>query len=235
MEILYSQCSNRFRGLHSSIKVSTMVVEEKDMKPIIFSGDMVKAILDGRKSQTRRVVKPQPISFVLSTEKKRKALKRYTYFERNNSGYCCNACPYGKVGDRLWVRETWALIGEYNASNGYWEKWKHKIPKSKPKGFGPTFKATCGRPKEYDWKPSIHMPRWASRITLEITDIRVERLQEIIGVDVMCEGIKLYGLTLGEVYLRETFRDLWNSLAKIKWESNPYVWVITFRRLYETR
>lgn len=174
-------------------------------RPILFSGEMVLAILDGRKTMTRRVVKPQPepdtdCPHHVGTGIERKA----------------RICPYGKPGDRLWVRETFCSFPDgnifYRADND---------ERAPMKG----------------WKPSIFMPRALSRITLEIKNVRVERLQDISENDAKAEG------TDGERYLgqgfdhcvyREAFRTLWESInGPGSWESNPWVWVVEFKQITE--
>ena len=167
-------------------------------RPIIFNTEMVKAILEGRKTQTRRVIKPQPSGIILVWEH----------------------CPYGQVGDRLWVRETW------NAGHD-----GQSLPV-----FKAGLSADLTKELEADelwsgWKPSIHMPRWASRITLEITEIRVERLQEITEEDAKAEGCvkQIKDGLIFDSAIHE-YSWLWDSLnAKYPWESNPWVWVISFK------
>ena len=177
-------------------------------RPILFSGPMVRAILGGRKTQTRRIVK----------------LKCHDGFEVGPNyegehwpvrGGDRMPCPYGKPGDRLWVRETWlCATGEP----------------------GPTlchYQADGDRP-EFNglWKPSIHMFRWASRITLEITGVRVERLQDITEADAMAEGVECCSGWIGHAgEPRRIFCDLWKSINGAEsWAANPWVWVVEFRR-----
>jgi len=196
-------------------------------RPILFSGAMVRAILDGTKTQTRRVMKDW--------------VKHPHLFEANttiqcNQGVACwvradmrdslggpcyiqSRCPYGQPGDRLWVRETWAhtdyeregpfqncTIYRADGEDGVWDA------------------------PGYRWRPSIHMPRWASRITLEITGVRVEQVQDITPDDAYAEGIR-------EVYYEHAvgaFRVLWDSINAARgygWASNPWVWVVEFRRV----
>jgi len=190
-------------------------------RPIIFNTEMVKAVLEGRKIQTRRVVrriKDQEKSYwnikELILPYPRDGLVWNVRCERGYSGHI--KCPYGKVGDRLWVRETWfnfwgGII--YRAADEY-----ASIVDDDP---------------DNTWKPSIHMPRWASRITLKITDIRVERLQEIKYEGMKAEGCLPKNCCGGE---RETLRKeywipLWNSIYKKEntWQDNPWVWVIEFK------
>lgn len=152
-------------------------------RPILFSGPMVRAILLGKKTQTRRIIQPQPTldgdlwwlgdKYFISDE----AMRDHLFHEV----YGTNGTPYGSLyesgGDRIWVRETWGL--------------HNTLPIDGPVGAHVYFRATDGDRRELRyqlWRPSIFMPRWASRITLEITDIRVERLQEITEEDAIAEG-----------------------------------------------
>lgn len=169
-------------------------------RPILFSGAMVRAILEGRKTQTRRLVKPQPPSTA-----------------RSKKPWCSvedllKACPYGVAGDRLWVRETFA-------NNGYELFYRADgvaLPPRMPSGPA-------------KWKPSIFMPRAACRLVLEVTAVRVERLQEISGGDAWAEGVSdgpRPSLAIA------CYRRLWDSLnaKRAPWASNPWVWVLTFSR-----
>lgn len=188
-------------------------------KPILFSGPMVQAILDGRKTMTRRVIKPQPEA------------KLYQYMSRNEfyeadgddpKYETQHNSPYGVKGDRLWVRETWAQLCEADELTGKCDiayradDW----PTDEP---GPDYiKGT--------WRPSIFMPRWASRITLEIVSVRVERVQDISDTDCEREGVDLANASIPG-YLRERFKRLWNSINAKRgfgWDANPWVWVIAF-------
>ena len=194
-------------------------------RPIIFSGDMVNAILAGNKTQTRRVIKPQP--WLIDP-----AEKEYHKWEcYDGKNYYLIECPYGQPGDRLWVRETWGL---YNTE-----------PKDGPVGAMIFHKATDGENYELRhqlWRSPIFMPRWASRITLEITGVRVERLQDITPIDCEAEGIFLPLLenpTVDEAlhYLaayNHAYEKLWDSINAKRgygWETNCWVWVIGFKKL----
>lgn len=201
-------------------------------KPILFFGEMVRAILDGRKSMTRRVVKPQPEVMYESTRPELWQGDNRPLYKESFATYC----PYGIRGQRLWVRETWGL--------------HDTEPKDGPDGAHVYFRATNGDRHELRyqrWRPSIHMPRWASRLTLEITDIRVECLQEISESDALAEGFEndlrlvndhTGSLTPGEVGMTAVgnFKDLWDTLNEKRgfgWDQNPWVWVIEFKRLEE--
>jgi hypothetical protein len=193
-------------------------------RPILFSGPMVRAILDGSKTQTRRMVKDaQPAGIG------RCHWSNTGWAHLRLSGGCsCQPvhCPHGTPGDRLWVRETWAHERDGTGC---------------PDDTGVLYRATDpGWDDEgtgLRWRPSIFMPRIASRILLEITDVRVQRLQEISDEDARAEGIDLQGfrsLTEG-IAGREhriKFHDLWEDIhGDGSWNTNPWVWAITFRRL----
>ena len=201
-------------------------------KPILFSGPMVKAILDGRKTMTRRIVKPQSLF-----DGKDAIVKRFP----NQEG-----CPYGKPGDRVWVREQhW-----FRKDDGITAYFDGSIRTHITAGF-PNHYCPATKPPPDDWPnnhkelgfrsvPSIHMPRWASRITLEITGVRVERLQEISNADAEAEGVRATEWAAKPLPLREqslsvvklAFSHLWESInGKGSWEANPWVWAIAFRRL----
>lgn len=182
-------------------------------RPILFRGNMVRAILDGRKTQTRRVIKPQP-DFVTN----------YTFVDMasvfDKSGKKANRinCPYGKSGDHLWVREKWL----------HTEVRKGKIPGHLKKQSFIRYAESTDPVTSGWWRPSIHMFRWASRITLEVTDVRVERLTDISFEDVIAEGIQ-NPTDIGANYM---FGQLWNSInAKngYGWDTNCWVWVVEFK------
>ena len=189
-------------------------------RPILFSGPMVRAILDGSKTQTRRIAKEFNEMPNLDG-----ILRRFP----NQEG-----CPYGTPGDRLWVRETFAQ-GVEGCPGGI----SYRADHFDPKGDGPAH--------PMKWRPSIFMPRIASRILLEITDVRVQRLQEISDEDVRAEGIEELALQADEPGAwwtaapdrrfhsrtpRGAFLRLWREIhGDGSWDANPWVWAITFRRL----
>lgn len=201
--------------------------------PILFSTPMVQAILEGRKTMTRRIVKPQPnaiapFEYGMPTEA--------YYGDWPHSGYAKELkCPYGQPGDHLWVRETFQHTKILNIN-------------PEDKNYGYVYKAD-GQPWEdyegWTWKPSIFMPREASRIDLLIKSIRVERLQDISDKDAINEGIEvihesdytvyknyLLKVKLGSVNPIKSFRTLWQSInGPGSWEANPWVWVIEFERV----
>lgn len=222
--------------------------------PILFNGEMILAILEGRKTQTRRVIKPQPPD--LSVEDIQVEEFNPTVIRNGEEvegdaifgaydiwGEWGARFPYGKPGTKLWVRETWKptegmdTYVRYRADFGR-EQRDHDLGG----------KADW----EYPWKPSIHMPRWASRITLEVKNVRVERVQDISEEDAEAEGINYYrnkqctagwgpckeppptqnGVPLYEK--KWAFKDLWNSINEKRgfgWDANPLVWVVEFERV----
>jgi len=200
-------------------------------RPILFNSEMVRAILEGRKTQTRRVVKPQPGDFQ-RVVRSRDSLSGWGY-ARMISGVQNITCPYGQPGDRLWVREGFRLISQLGPET--WDTFLHPQYKSDMK-----IGHICSIMREFykpGWKPSIHMPRWASRITLEITDVRVERVQDITDEDIMAEGfgynqLRDDGRMKNGFPIIDGFADLWDSInAKrgYSWDLNPWVWAISFK------
>jgi hypothetical protein len=188
-------------------------------RPILFSGPMVRAILDGTKTQTRRIIKSAKHPFghwLIPDEIVKEFLGRT----------CAIRCPYGIPGDRIWVRETWAPERDGTGC---------------PDDTGILYRATDpGWDNEETglrWRPSIHMPRAASRILLEITDVRVERLQNITPEDCRAEGhpAEPWRSDNQEVHddaACDWFSDLWIEINGLdSWNSNPWVWVVSFKRL----
>lgn len=203
-------------------------------RPILFGAPMVRAILDGTKTQTRRVVKPQPehphFKGMLATDDE--GIELYLH---DKTLYRAIRSQYGKPGDRLWVRE-----------NG-WQR-PERTPKMMREGadtwapyyfdadyeFGATRDNEFSEFKEWGFKrrPSIHMPRAFSRILLEIVSVRVERLQEISGADCVAEGISANAVPDYIFGYQEAYRDLWERINGIgSWSTNPFVWVVEFRRI----
>ena len=203
-------------------------------RPILFNAPMVRAILDGRKTVTRRAVKPQPAGEIRRGEPDFNHWIDTKYWERQNQkenrgiGTRGFACPYGQPGgDRLYVRETWAAPHAYD----------HLPPRLIPQDARIHYAATEDRGGLL-WRPSIHMPRWASRITLEVTGVRVEPLNAISNDDAKAEGAEFWRNdgTLTELppcsEHRYAFEDLWTSInGADSWNANPWVWVVSFRRL----
>lgn len=226
-------------GIGESMAMNATQLEAKE-RPILFSGPMVRAILEGRKTQTRRVVPVQPQSF--GEPKWWEPDFGFAGRPPSEEAYIAEAikrCRYGQPGDRLWVRETFCAA--------------HDIP-GRVITSGVTadnyglvaFRATT-KPDDacyigeqrFPWRPSIFMPRWASRITLEITEVRVERVQEISEDDIKAEGITLSPSELyPDINTPDKLRQQWewgwdklNAKRGYSWESNPWVWAISFKRI----
>jgi hypothetical protein len=198
-----------------------MTASVKTERPILFSGEMVRAILDGRKTQTRRVVDFKRIAKQTGCTKGRLAysptFESWGVFDGNGAADLCLVdCPYGAPGDTLWVRETCMITGtavSYRADG-------EMLPHFREQG--------C------KWRPSIHMPRWAARILLEVTAVRVERLQEISEADAIAEGCKATHHGDGSS-ATDAYQYLWDSIngkrEGCSWDANPWVWVIEFRQM----
>ena len=219
-------------------------------RPILFSAPMVNSILNGTKTQTRRIAKGVGIApGIGQVLKGSDDIKEWPEF-----------CPYGKPGDRLWLRETWQ--GPILDDDEY-EEYRRNGKESYLKPQYCVYRATDQLNaidedgNELNWRPSIHMPRWASRISLEITGIRVERLQDIGEEDAIDEGLKAitkdgklikYGIPDRDGYPGAddfgwnwgdwdkspvlAYKRLWQSInGKGSWDLNPFVWVIEFKRI----
>lgn len=238
-------------------------------RPILFNGPMVQALLDGRKTQTRRIIKcicnswhidrvlgdwglsvpphqwdgsdPEPL-WRWTGKKQPKAGDWVEVFQTEVDDHRGGpvSCPFGTVGDRLWVRETWALpsaFDEFSPSNA-----RQKVkPHLYPNCFYIADSSACGVNADYASKgktrPSIHMPRWASRITLEITGVRVERLNDISEADAAAEGCD-GKCPVGNIPMYQSgpfayhYAQLWESInGPDSWAANPWVWVIEFRKV----
>lgn len=189
--------------------------------PILFSTPMVRAILEGRKTQTMRVIKPQPkwvdgkndlhydggSTFIAHSP-----VQVDEYGDIDFYGESVK-CPYGQPGDILWVRETWN------------DDWCDHVLYKANGGLA----KEAGYSKEPRWRPSIHMPRKYARIFFEITNIRIERVQEISENDCQMEGLKLL-----QEGIKSEFAVLWDSINEKRgfgWDINPWVWVIKFKRI----
>lgn len=188
-------------------------------RPILFSGAMVRALLAGTKTQTRRVMRDQPCELLDFNRGALSIRVRGSVYQAFSPKFPPVRCPYGLPGDRLWVRETWAK------------------PDMRSAGFPPYVYAAewpdADRPK-HRWRPSIHMPRAASRITLEVTGVRVERLQDISEADAAAEGIQevVDAGVNHDGTPRDAYRALWASInGPGSWDANPWVWVVEFKRL----
>lgn len=214
-------------------------------RPILFSAPMVRAILEGRKTVTRRVVKPYRKHPIVNL-----ALAEPTlgYSGRHNDpdswGYefiddgapaplsaWPELCSYGQPGDRLWIRETFAAT---DFGNNVKAAWYRATQEAHVESLPESLRAMAA-PPDGRWKPSIYMPRWASRITLEVTGMRVERLQDITESDAAREGCLPPVESDGSVACgrrKTAFRSLWESInGPDSWGANPWVWVIEFKRV----
>ncbi|HDG8163929.1 TPA: hypothetical protein PCO66_004114 [Klebsiella pneumoniae] len=230
---------------------------------MIFNGEMVRALLSGRKTQTRRIIKPQPevtLSGSLSGKWLSRPLNGLLLPKIEDIAI---HCPFGAVGDRIWVRETWGVVSHAFSDDGLMIDWVpdrpataiHEMPFGNGYYSGYAIYATDGdftwgdddgyEDGRWCWKPSIHMPRAASRILLEITDVRVERLNAISQEDAEAEGIDMEALydsqdcydciadhnMTGRPTVTGAFKYLWESIyGEEGWKSNPWVWVIEFKR-----
>lgn len=228
-------------------------------RPILFSAPMVRTILAGRKTQTRRIVKPQPIEH--------QSFAGGAYIEHRRLGQIgisammAEAMPYGAVGDRLWCRETWGLHAFDDDT--CWYTWSGAgKDASTLEDWAITYRADWGPCQDgCHWRPSIHMPRWASRITLEIVSVRVERLQDISEADAIAEGAQLFpDIPVGipphspSRWSMESPKTTDQCLSSARyafanyfcvvngkgrrgvldcapWDANPWVWVIDFKRV----
>lgn len=210
--------------------MTAVVAAPERERPILFSAEMVRAILDGRKTQTRRVVQmPRAWARAGCTLDGARAdgpspfspLGEYLHVPKPADGTSHRLySPYGVAGERLWVREAWGQVSWTSLTHGpkpprvetVYRAGPHPLGRDVPHGW------TSGN----RWRPSIHMPRSASRLTLELTEVRVERLQAISDADVLAEGV-----TDGLAYVQ-----LWDGLNAPRgygWNANPWVWVLGFR------
>jgi hypothetical protein len=264
-----SEMMDESPGKKKAPKIQPVTASER---PIIFSAPMVRAILEGRKTQTRRVVKPQPervepydeivtsltggglqvaaqaisgretsVVHVPAGWRWKSLYVSAEHYPQDDhpAGFRANLvyhCPYGAPGDRLWVREAFAVeergrdadgglryrYRANGASRVVGDEWVHL------KGW---FMSPTTAPEHYRWRPPIYMPRWASRITLEVTGVRVERLQDITVEDCQAEGCT--GSPHGPMADLILFPTLWDTIngKRAPWASNPWVWVVEFKPL----
>ncbi|EOE4338187.1 hypothetical protein ACKEKL_003853 [Klebsiella variicola] len=207
---------------------------------MIFNAEMVRAILDGRKTQTRRPIKWKQTRFTEIGE--REDGSKWPWSE--DAEHACDfwhPCPFGAVGDRIWVRETFCTVDDTQYGGGKWVDYRAtpKFEASHPAGWD----SAPNDAEALKWRPSIHMPRWASRILLEITNVRVERLNAISEEDARAEGIidggclncgepEPCGCANPEPDATDAFAYLWQSIyGQESWNANPWVWVIEFKRV----
>jgi hypothetical protein len=233
-------------------------------RPILFSAPMVRALLDGSKTQTRRVVKQDGIAAIeylggqcdnepITTDdfsiewsesydedggkrKKYRAQWCVRSADYPEEGVLPIGSAYGQPGDRLWVRETWQ--GPILDCEEHEVQFREDGPEAFKKPGFCAYRATDkldaidADGKELGWRPSIFMPRWVSRITLEITGVRIERLQDISDADAIAEGIPRGGPENPDGIERLEYRTLWEQInGPGSWEANPWVWVIEFKRV----
>lgn len=209
-------------------------------RPIPFSAPMVRAILEGRKTVTRRAIKVQPHidasgNFCVGSSN----YGQDGYGKPVTKHFVNGCCPFGKPGDRLWVRETWAADAQVDAVA------PRDLSQGEPIHYaadGAARQTGCAMIKPGKGRPSIHMPRWVSRILLEITAVRVERLQDITPEQITAEGVSTCGEAIwGSQWwvdapdqaiedARNGFADLWTSTGG-DWNANPWVWVVEFKRV----
>lgn len=214
-------------------------------RPILMAGDNPRLIIEGKKTQTRRIVKPQPAIYDFGPGGVHPAFMPPQIIEgfqavglptmlKDDLAYLRNP-PYGIAGDRLWVRETWRArttkleeLVQYRSDLSLRE-----IPDSAD--LPPDF---FSNNMDYgdNWRPSIHMPRWASRMTLEIIKVRVERLQDISERDASAEGIQMSCSGHSRLHSKRPyslgFKKRWNShYGRDSWDKNPWVWVIEFEKV----
>lgn len=208
-------------------------------RPILFSAEMVRAILRERKTQTRRVIIPQPAHRPMFCPY---VAGGWSACADDGHSCTCVSCPnrYGFPGGQLWVREAWLELdrGHYRQTG----------PRDKlvPGQYGlcrngVAYRADCDADSDairaaygYKWRPSIHMPRWASRITLEVTEVRAQKLQEISAADAEAEGVDAIPSAPASLSHRTAFAGLWNKINAKRghsWEIDPWVWAITFKLL----
>jgi hypothetical protein len=215
--------------------------------PILMCAEMVRATMKDRKTNTRRILRPQPVVFADHMEWR---CKKAWYTTRNvhwnpidnafRDAIECGGCPHGQPGDRLWVKENWRVRGPHT------DRYKPVDIAANCSHFEIAYEADIAWNKDTYGKlrPSIFLPRSLSRITIEITDVKVERVQDITERDALAEGV---AIDKGNAYhvaghdgvwahatARGCFETLWDSLNKARgfgWETNPWVWCLTFRRL----
>ena len=205
-----------------------------NFKPILFSTSMVQAILNGSKTQTRRVVKQQPPEGYdyLGTDTDIASGKPIFYACWEGDKYHNIKCPYGQIGDVLWVREKsmWIMLEH---AHELLEGRRERTQLVYANDVHEDWVSYAKEKYNYKWKPGIHMPKDACRLFLKIKDIRVERLQDISENNAISEGVETLGLYPGyDVSNRGKFEGLWHSInGEESWSSNPWVWVIEFERI----
>jgi hypothetical protein len=234
-------------------------------RPILFSAPMVRAILFGEKTQTRRIVKPEPVPIPAEVFKDPKVpAERQFWWPSNVARSMVEVrdmsalSPYGRAGDRLWVKEThqyadWSEDGmpwiryaadyaeRFHDSGSIPEAWGEKLTDIWEGLSAAENVAIDGKARDRAWRPSIHMPRWASRITLQITSVRVERLETISHRDALAEGVRVWerweaeragSIEVNSHDPRDAYAELWESInGRYSWPKNPWVWVVEFTQV----
>lgn len=229
-------------------------MNETKERPILMSAPMVRACLDGTKSQTRRIVKWRNVDAGLNLAftglramRDRAGAWALESNTRSSSETRCDltVCPYGHPGDRLWVRETWQYADwtedgypfvQYRADNARLllesipDEWAERLQDTWVDLSAPANYGIDNRAADRKWRPAIHIPRWACRLELEVTDVRVERLQAISDADSLAEGVDRTNTSIPG-YAKERYRQLWESINGVdSWDANPWVWVVSFKR-----
>ncbi|MCH0754243.1 hypothetical protein [Pseudomonas aeruginosa] len=205
-------------------------------RPILFNDQMVRAILDGRKTVTRRVMKYQPhedasvtvgnynVTVVDRHGEQQPGPEAFGAWWSDGERGCI--CPHGEPGDRLWVREAWAADAQVDAIA------PSDLSQGEPIWYPADLSVRqtgCSMISKGRVRPSIHMPRWASRILLEITAVRVERLHDLSDPGALAEGVSHNEMHSGDS-LVDVFARLWESTGG-DWAANPWVWVVEFKRV----
>lgn len=218
-------------------------------RPVIFTGESVRAILAGTKTQTRRVAKFAPLGSGLNLGFSGLSAVRYNSAAKTGpwvlasrgAGGCWNdrtkplVCPYGEVGSRLWVRETFARIwaNADGPSDDDTIEYRADTNAKRPGGWDGAQREEV--PPGARWRSPIHMPRWASRLTLEITSVRVERVRAITEGDARAEGVLMLDNIHPIASARDVFAELWDSIngkrPGCSWADNPWCWCLQFRRI----
>jgi hypothetical protein len=203
-------------------KQMALEIPDERERPIVFSPAMVKAIIAGTKTQTRRVIHPQPERWHTVKHQPYTLIDQPEIWSPLTDNSENRKFPYGVIGDRLWVREPWCQSEAWD--DIHWYRADGEIEQQIEQRFWSEWRA--GKPR---WLSPATMPRWISRITLEITDIRAQRVQEISPDDCFCEGI-----ADAPELARVRFAELWDSINGEKgfgWETNCWCWCITFRKI----
>lgn len=205
-------------------------------RPILFSAPMVRAILDGRKTMTRRIVRLHRHHDIAIQSVGTPLGDEWRYEETTGRGRACGVvpCPFGAPGDRLWVRERFAALDEHGnrcaPRDAAFALLADGAQVFRDGSYFPGLPHyAAGAFDRIMWRPSIHMPRWAARVELELLAVRVERLQSITEADAQAEGVEPIQMDGGSYLPR--FEGLWDSIngKRAPWASNPWVWVVEFR------